>query len=95
MNIKQKIFRISMLMLATFLSWYMIISFIEWDINWIEYLTNANGSSRAYFVLGVGVKILIDFWMWSYIKDRYFDRHAQDDRKLEEENRDKLRKHFN
>ena len=95
MNIKQKIFGISMLILVTFISWYMIISFIEWDINWIEYLTDTSGRARAFFVLGVGVKIVIDFWIWGYIKDRYFDRHAQDDKELEKENRDKLRKHFN
>jgi len=95
MDIKQKIFRISILMLATFLAWYMIISFVEWDINWIKYLSDATGSARALFVLGIGVKILLDFWAWSYIKDRYFDRHAQDDRELEKKNRDKLRKHFN
>ena len=95
MNIKQKIFRISMLMLATFLGWYMIIAFTEWDLNWIEYLSDATNTSRSYFVLGVAVKIVLDFWLWSYIKDKWFHRHADDDKKIQDSEQDKLRKFFN
>ncbi len=91
---KQTIYRVSLLMLSTFVLWYMVISFIEWDMSWIQHIVD-DKQMRYSFLVGFIIKILLDFWLWSYIKDKYFHTYVDADKKLEEENQEKLRKTFN
>jgi hypothetical protein len=91
-----KHYRLPLLILTTFLLWYGIFSFIEWDFGWIQYATvYASPLNRSFFVLAIIIKLVIDFWLWSYIRDKWFDDYVDEDKKLEKENQEKLRKTFN
>lgn len=88
-------YRITLLMLTTFIMWYMIISFIEWDMSWIQRIATAGSGSRSIFVLGIVIKVLLDFWLWSYIRDKWFDSYVNEDKELERAEQEKLRSTFN
>lgn len=92
---KQTIYKVSLLMLTTFILWYGIISFIQWDISWIQNLATASNSMRTWFFLGVITKIVLDFWLWSYIRDKWFDSYVDEDKEIEKAEQEKLRKTFN
>lgn len=72
----------------------MIISFIEWDMGWIEGLAHSS-TYRTVFLSGLVIKLVLDFWLWSYVKNKWFDAYVDEDKKLEKENQEKLRKTFN
>lgn len=88
-------YRITLLMLTTFVMWYMIISFIEWDMSWIQHIATAGSGARSIFVLGIVIKVLLDFWLWSYIRDKWFDSYVNEDKELEKAEQEKLRSTFN
>ncbi len=85
----------AILSLLTFVLWYAVIGIIEWDINWIDFMPDATRSQRGYFILGVLIKLGLDIWLWSYIKNKYFDQDpSEEEARLKAEN-EKLRKMFN
>ena len=92
---KQTIYRVSLLMAITFILWYGIISFIQWDISWIKDIATTSNLMRSSFFAAIVIKIGIDFWVWSLIRDKWFDPYVDEDKRIEKENQEKLRKTFN
>lgn len=58
------------LVLTTFILSYLIVGFVRWEWDWVKHLADTNGTNRLWFVLVVVAKLLIDFGLWSYIKDK-------------------------
>lgn len=58
------------LVLTTFILSYLIVGFVRWEWDWVKHLADTNGTNRLWFVLTVVAKLLIDFGLWSYIKDK-------------------------
>ena len=84
----------TLLFLITTAIWYVTIAFIKWDIVWIDMLSDMSMQMRSYFFLGIIGKIVIDFWIWSYIKVYYLDKDLDGEATAEKAEQDKLKNKF-
>lgn len=50
--------------LCTTIFWYLVVSFIHWDILWVENIPSYEPALRVAMFLMILIKFLIDFILW-------------------------------
>lgn len=57
------------MMLFTFIFWHLIVSFIYWNIVWVENLPYLEARERILVFLAVLMKICFDALLWLGLKE--------------------------
>jgi len=91
----KRVKQFTLLSIITLILWYIVIAIVDWDSTWIDFMPTATNSARAYFVLFFLIKIGLDVWLWSYIRNRYLDNDMSLEEAAKKAEEEKLKNMFN